>query len=129
MEGPTVFNSIDGNDLSVPGFSVPVQSYPDYPNDAFVVKYDENGNAQWVNHIGGYKAIATDIATSRYGRVSITGFIGIASRRIISCNSVTRIRQPEAPIGCPMAIAPPLTLIFVPAPWVSARARPPSQPT
>jgi hypothetical protein len=60
----------------VDGFSGPVQTYPDYPGDAFVVRYDENGNLQWVNHIGGYKAIGTDIATSRDGRVSITGFIG-----------------------------------------------------
>jgi len=35
-----------------------------------------------------------------------------ASRRCISCSSVTRIRQPLAPIGWPSAIAPPLTLIF-----------------
>ena len=34
----------------------------------------------------------------------------LASRRCISCSSVTRMRQPDAPIGCPMAIAPPLTL-------------------
>jgi hypothetical protein len=76
MEGQTVFGSNDGHDLEVDGFSGPVQSYPDYPGDAYVVKYDENGNLQWVNHIGGYKAIGTDIATSRDGRVSITGLIG-----------------------------------------------------
>ena len=35
-----------------------------------------------------------------------------ASRFCISCSSVTRIRQPDAPIGCPIAIAPPFTLIF-----------------
>ena len=58
------------------GFSEPVQSFPDYPGDAFVVKYDENGNVKWVNHVGGYKAIAIDIATSHDGKVSITGFIG-----------------------------------------------------
>src|SRR5512134_551367 len=33
-----------------------------------------------------------------------------ASRFCISCSSVTRIRQPEAPIGWPSAMAPPLTL-------------------
>jgi hypothetical protein len=33
-----------------------------------------------------------------------------ASRRCISCSSVTRMRQPDAPIGWPMAMAPPLTL-------------------
>src|ERR1051326_4861786 len=31
-------------------------------------------------------------------------------RFAISCSSVTSTRVPEAPIGCPMAIAPPLTL-------------------
>ena len=34
----------------------------------------------------------------------------LASRFCISCSSVTRTRAPEAPIGWPMAIAPPLTL-------------------
>jgi hypothetical protein len=76
MEGFATFHSNDGNDLTVYGFSEPVQTYPDYPGDAFIVKYDEKGNVQWVNHIGGYKAIGTDIATSRDGKVSVVGFIG-----------------------------------------------------
>jgi hypothetical protein len=76
MEGQTTFHSHDGHDVTVEGFSGPIQSYPDYPDDAYVVKYDDKGNVQWVNHIGGYKAIGTDIATSRDGHVSITGFIG-----------------------------------------------------
>ena len=76
MEGETIFSSSDGNDLTVEGFSGPVQNFPDFPNDAFVVKYDENGIVKWVNHIGGYKAIGTSIATSRDGKVSVTGFIG-----------------------------------------------------
>jgi hypothetical protein len=75
MEGQTTFRSNDGQDLTADGFSGPIQS-PDFPEDAFVVKYDGNGNAKWVNHIGGYKAIGIDIATSRDGKVSITGFIG-----------------------------------------------------
>src|SRR5262245_58595500 len=33
-----------------------------------------------------------------------------ASRFVISCSSVTRMRAPDAPIGWPIAIAPPLTL-------------------
>ena len=47
-----------------------------------------------------------------------------ASRRSISCSSVTSTRQPDAPIGCPSAIAPPLTLIFarVPAHFLVDRA-------
>src|SRR5581483_8859645 len=76
MEGHVIFHSNDGRDLAVDGFSGPVQTFPDYPGDAFVVKYDENGNVQWVNHIGGYKAIGVDIAASRDGRVSVTGLIG-----------------------------------------------------
>jgi len=76
MEGDTTFSSNDGNDLTVEGFSQPVQSFPDFPNDAFIVKYDSHGNVKWANHIGGYKGIATDIATSRDGKVSITGFVG-----------------------------------------------------
>src|ERR1700694_221336 len=34
----------------------------------------------------------------------------LASRLPISCSSVTSTRVPEAPIGWPMAMAPPLTL-------------------
>ena len=37
----------------------------------------------------------------------------LAPRRFISCSSVTRMRAPEAPIGCPMAIAPPFTLTLL----------------
>ncbi|MBS0416087.1 MAG: hypothetical protein JSR66_00125 [Proteobacteria bacterium] len=76
MEAGTTFHSNDGHDQTVEGFSEPVQSAPDYPGDGFLVKYDENGNLQWVNHVGGYKAIPVDIASSRDGKISITGFIG-----------------------------------------------------
>ncbi|HEY6618356.1 MAG TPA: SBBP repeat-containing protein [Steroidobacteraceae bacterium] len=76
MEGQTTFYSHDGHDLTVTGFSGPVQSSPDFPGDAYVVKYDDSGNIKWVNHIGGYKAIGTDIATSADGKVSITGLVG-----------------------------------------------------
>jgi hypothetical protein len=76
MEGQTTFHSADGSDLTLIGFSQPVQSYPDYPGDAFIVKYDARGNVKWANHIGGYKAIGTDIAVSRDGQVSMTGLVG-----------------------------------------------------
>src|SRR5674476_15500 len=36
----------------------------------------------------------------------------LALRRCISNSSVVRMRAPEAPIGWPMAMAPPLTLTF-----------------
>jgi hypothetical protein len=77
MEAEAIFHSQDGHDLTVEGFSGPVQTFPDYPGDAFVVKYDGNGNVKWVNHVGGYKGIGNDVATSRDGRVTITGFMGI----------------------------------------------------
>ena len=71
-----MFYSADGKNVTVNAFgSGPIQSYPDYPCDAFIVKYDSNGNAKWANHIGGYKGIGTDVATTN-GKVSITGLIG-----------------------------------------------------
>ena len=76
MEGNTTFGSSDSNSITVTGFSFPIQSAPDYPNDAFIAKYDTAGVLKWVNHLGGYKATATDVAVSPYGEISITGFIG-----------------------------------------------------
>jgi hypothetical protein len=76
LESTTTFHSNNGHDLTVTGMSQPVQSFPDFPDDAFIAKYDGAGNAKWVNLIGGYKGIATDIAVSRHGEISITGFIG-----------------------------------------------------
>jgi hypothetical protein len=75
LEGATTFHSNDGHDLSITGLS-PAQSTSDFPDDAFIVKYDDEGNAKWVNVIGGYKGIGTDIAVSGDGKISITGFIG-----------------------------------------------------
>jgi Beta-propeller repeat len=75
LEGATTFHSNDGHDLTITGLS-PAQSTLDFPDDAFIVKYDAEGNAKWVNVIGGYKGIATDIAVSDEGKISITGFIG-----------------------------------------------------
>src|SRR5204863_9774960 len=49
----------------------------------------------------------------------------LASRFCISCSSVTNTRAPEAPTGCPMAIAPPLTLtleVFHPRSLLTAQA-------
>jgi hypothetical protein len=76
LEGTTTFHSNDGHDLTITGLSKPVQTFPDFPDDAFIVKYDAEGNAKWGNLIGGYKGIGTDIAVSRDGQISITGFIG-----------------------------------------------------
>jgi hypothetical protein len=76
LEGTTIFHSNNGHDLTVAGLSQPVQTPPDFPDDAFIVKYDAEGNAKWVNLIGGYKGIGTAIAVSRDGQISATGFIG-----------------------------------------------------
>ena len=75
LEDQTTFSSANGNDITVNGFS-PAQSNGDYPDDAFLAKYDKNGNALWVNHIGGYKAIGNGVAVSPSGEVSLAGFVG-----------------------------------------------------
>lgn len=76
FEGSSTFSSADGNTLSMTGFSQPVQTPPDYPDDAFVVKYDANGNVKWASDIGGYKAMGLSLAISSAGNVSVTGFVG-----------------------------------------------------
>jgi len=75
LEDQTTFSSANGNDITVTGFS-PAQTSNDYPDDAFLAKYDQNGNALWVNHIGGYKAIGNAVAVSPNGDVSLVGYIG-----------------------------------------------------
>jgi len=74
FEDIVTFHSNNGNDVTVTGFSQ--VGSPDFPDDAFIAKYDDEGNAKWVDHIGGYKGIAIDIAVSDRGQISITGFIG-----------------------------------------------------
>jgi hypothetical protein len=76
FEGTAIFHGNNRLDLTITGLSEPIQSFPDFPDDAFIVKYDAAGNARWVNLIGGYKGIGTDIAVSDHGEISITGFIG-----------------------------------------------------
>jgi hypothetical protein len=75
MEDQTTFTSANGHDITVTGFS-PAQTTSDYPGDAFVAKYDKNGNVQWVNHVGGYKAIGSAVSVRPNGDVSMAGFIG-----------------------------------------------------
>jgi hypothetical protein len=75
LEDATTFTSADGKDITVTGFS-PAQTNGDYPDDAFLAKYDKDGNVKWVNHIGGYKAVANAVAVSRWGDISVVGFIG-----------------------------------------------------
>ena len=75
LEDETIFSSANGKDITINGFS-PAQSNNDYPDDAFLAKYDKNGNALWVNHIGGYKAIGNSVAVSPSGEISLVGFVG-----------------------------------------------------
>ncbi len=75
LENQTTFSSANGNDITVTGFS-PGQTTLDYPDDAFLAKYDKNGNVLWVNHVGGYKATGATVAVSPSGEVSLVGFIG-----------------------------------------------------
>jgi hypothetical protein len=76
FEGSSTFSSTDGNSLFLAGLSQPVQQAPDYPDDAFVVKYDANGNVIWASDIGGYKAMGLAEAVSSEGNISVTGFVG-----------------------------------------------------
>ena len=75
LENATDFSSADGHSITVVGLS-PGQSDTNYPDDIFLAKYDKNGNAKWVNHIGGYKAIPGAVTVSPSGEVSLVGFIG-----------------------------------------------------
>jgi len=75
FEGTITFGGHNGRSLSVVGFSPGPGGNP-FPDDAFVTAYDDRGNVQWINHLGGYKAIATDVAVSPNGNISVTGFIG-----------------------------------------------------
>jgi len=75
MEDQTTFSSNDGADITVAGFS-PAQTTGDFPDDCFLVKYDTEGNAKWVNHIGGYKCNASKVAVSHSGEVTMGGYFG-----------------------------------------------------
>jgi hypothetical protein len=75
LEDTTTFYSNDGEDITVVGFS-PAQTTSDYPDDAFLAKYDKHGNVKWVNHVGGYVARGSAVAVSGTGEVSLVGFVG-----------------------------------------------------
>lgn len=75
FEGNATFNGRDGKSVTVNGISEGGGN-PPYPDDAFVVKYNRHGNVQWVNDIGGYKAIAHAVAVAPDGNIGVTGFIG-----------------------------------------------------
>ena len=100
FEAQATFHSHDGQDQTVTGLSQPVQTPPDYPDDSFVAKYDSSGNLKWVNDIGGYKAITTDIAISSDGEVSLTGFIGnIGSGTTLQGETIVTSQPPGSKIN------------------------------
>ena len=75
FEGSITFSSRDGKSQTVQAYS-PRGDDP-YPDDAFITKYDGHGDLQWINHIGGWKGIANDVAVNpTNGNVTLTGFIG-----------------------------------------------------
>src|SRR4029077_11322027 len=63
LEDTTTFSSNDGKDITVTGFS-PAQTTGDFPSDGFLAKYDHDGNAKWVNHVGGYRGLGSAVAIS-----------------------------------------------------------------
>jgi hypothetical protein len=75
FENQATFNGRDGKSITVQGISQGAGA-PPYPDDAFVAKYNSHGDVQWVNDIGGYKAIAHDVAVAPNGNIGVTGFIG-----------------------------------------------------
>jgi hypothetical protein len=75
LEDTATFFSHDGNDITVTGFS-PAQTTGDFPGDAFLAKYDKNGNVKWVNHIGGYIAHGSMVAVGPNGNVTVVGYVG-----------------------------------------------------
>ncbi|HXZ32151.1 MAG TPA: hypothetical protein VEH30_07710 [Terriglobales bacterium] len=76
LEDGTTFFSNDGKDITVVGLS-PAQTTFDYPDDCFLAQYDQDGNAQWVTDIGGYKCNGSRVAASHSGKeVTVVGYFG-----------------------------------------------------
>jgi sugar lactone lactonase YvrE len=75
FEDTCTWFSANGQDITLTGFS-PAHSDNNYPDDTYLAKYDKNGNAMWVNHIGGYKANPNSVAVGPSGEVTLVGLIG-----------------------------------------------------
>jgi hypothetical protein len=77
MENTTTFTSwLSQSKIVVTGFS-PGQSDSNQPDDIYLAKYNSNGDAVWVNHIGGYRANPNAVAVSPDGQeVTLVGTIG-----------------------------------------------------
>jgi len=76
FEDTGTFFSNDGNDKTLVGLS-PAQTTSDFPDDCFLVKYDQKGNAEWAADIGGYKCNGSSVAVSHGGKeVTVVGYFG-----------------------------------------------------
>jgi len=75
FEDQCTFYSQDGNNITVTGFS-PADRDSNYPSDAYMVKYNSQGDAEWVNHIGGYVDQTYAVAVGPAGEVSLVGYVG-----------------------------------------------------
>ncbi|HSY97858.1 MAG TPA: hypothetical protein VK788_00050 [Terriglobales bacterium] len=75
LEDRTTFYSENGKNITITGFS-PAHRDSNYPRDAYLVKYDSQGDAKWVNHIGGYVDQAEAVRVSPFGEVTLVGYIG-----------------------------------------------------
>jgi hypothetical protein len=75
LEDRTTFYGKNGKNITITGFS-PAHRDSNYPRDAYLVKYDSQGNAKWVNHIGGYVDQANAVAVGPTGEISLVGLVG-----------------------------------------------------
>jgi len=74
--GETLFYSADAPAITVFPFAFVVDQYGDYTGrDTFLAKYDKNGNAQWVNHLGGDTSYPGAVAVGPSGEVTLVGYI------------------------------------------------------
>ncbi|MGC1299929.1 MAG: hypothetical protein WA869_33305, partial [Alloacidobacterium sp.] len=72
--GRTDFYSAAVPPITVFPFSPVVDQFGDNAgSDAFLAKYDKNGNAQWVNHFAGYSASPGAVAVGPSGEVTLVG--------------------------------------------------------
>ena len=76
FEGETFFHSADAPTIVVFPSAFLVDQYGDYTGrDTFLAKYDKNGNAQWVNDLGGYASFPGAVAVGPSGEVTLVGSI------------------------------------------------------
>ena len=69
--------------------------------DTFLVKYDKNGNVQWVNLIGGAGAEPSAVAVGPGGEVTLVGFVNNGADTTVTS------QPPGANIDLEVALIPP----------------------